>query len=129
MIKRFQALFLAATLAVGLAGCSMGEEDQTYPLPPAPIAVALATQPPSSPATCPSTELAAVRVEWDATHRSLSLAGQKAIFPAGFAARELVSGRLEVLAPNGTVVARDGDMLRLGGPDYMHVCRVQGVEY
>ena len=129
MIKRFQALFLAAILAVGLAGCSIGEEDPTYLLPPAPIAVALPTQPPSSPVTCPSTELAAVRVEWDATHRSLSLGGQKVIFPAGFAAHELASGRLEVLAPNGTVVARDGDMLRLGGPDYMHVCRIQSVEY
>lgn len=37
--------------------------------------------------------------------------------------------RSSSLAPDGTVVARDGDTIKLGGPDYMHVCRVQSVEY
>jgi hypothetical protein len=38
-------------------------------------------------------------------------------------------GRFELLSPTGEVVAREGETLTVGGPDYMHVCRVQGVSY
>jgi hypothetical protein len=33
------------------------------------------------------------------------------------------------VAPDNTVVAQDGDTIKLGGADTEHVCRVQGVEY
>ena len=123
-------LILALVLTAGLvAACSFGEEDPTYPLPSAPMTWGVPTQ--SSPAArpCPTTVLAPVTVEWDATHRFLSLGGQKVELPRGFSARILPSGRFEILAPGGTVVARDGDTLQLGGSDYMNVCRVQSVEY
>jgi hypothetical protein len=89
----------------------------------------LPTQPESNPTTCPTSALTPVKVDWDATHRGLSLGGEKIVFPRGFSARILPSGRLEILAPNGIVVARDGDTVTLGGTDYSHVCRVQGLEY
>jgi hypothetical protein len=129
-MKRSPAWVLVAVLAaVIVASCSLGEEDPTYPLPSAPITWPLPTQPASSPSACPTTELAPVQVDWDAVHRTLSLGGQKVFFPAGFTSRELPSGRLEIVAPDGSVIARDGDTLNLGGSDYMHVCRVQSVEY
>ena len=66
---------------------------------------------------------------WDATHRSLSLGGEKALLPAGFTGRMLANGCFEPSAPTGEVVARDGDSLEVSGADYMHICRVQGVNY
>jgi hypothetical protein len=124
-MKALLALLLAAGM---VAACSMGE-DPTYPLPTSPITWPLPTQPVAGPTACPATVLTPVKIEWDATHRSLSLGGQKATLPNGFSARMLPTGRLEILAPDGTVAARDGDTIALGGSDYAHVCRVQGVEY
>ena len=100
-----------------------------YPSPAAAIPWALETRPDASTTACPPTELAPVKVEWDAIHRGLSFGGEKVILPRRFSGRILTNGRLEILAPNGTVVARDGDTLELGGSDYMHLCRVQNLEY
>ena len=123
-------LILALALAAGLAAaCSWPERETVYPLPSAAITIELPTQADSGPTVCPTTDLAPVKVDWDATHRGLSVGGEKVIWPRGFSARLLPSGHLDILAPNGTVVARDGDMIKLGGSDYMHVCRVQSVEY
>lgn len=123
-------VLLALLLVDVLAGaCSWPEEDTVYPSPTAAIAWATATQTYASTTACPSTELGPVKVEWDAIHRGLSFGGEKVLLPHGFSARILTNGRLEILAPNGTVVARDGDTLELGGPDYMHVCSVQNLEY
>jgi hypothetical protein len=121
-------LILALVLAAVLVGACQ-EEGTVYPLPSAPITVGLPTQEGSNSIVCPSTDLAPVKVEWDATHRSLSMGGEKVIWPKGFSSRLLPSGRLDILAPNGSVVARDGDTITLGGSDYMHICRVQSVEY
>jgi hypothetical protein len=123
-------LILAVVLAAGLAAaCSWPEQETVYPLPPAPIAIELMTQAGTGSTTCPSTDLAPVKADWDATHRALSVGGEKVMWPQGFSARLLPSGHLDILAPDGTVVARDGDTIKLGGSDYMHVCRVQSVEY
>ncbi|MEV6415177.1 hypothetical protein [Kribbella sp. NPDC051718] len=37
------------------------------------------------------------------------------IWPAGYTARYAANGKLEILAPNGTVVAHEGDHLAVGG--------------
>jgi hypothetical protein len=66
---------------------------------------------------------------WDAGHRSMSFSGPKVALPFLFSGRMLPSGRFQIIAPGNTVVAQDGDTLKLGGADYMHICRVQGVEY
>ena len=121
-------LMLALVLAAMLVGACQ-EEGTVFPLPTAPITVGLPTQAGSSPTACPSTDLAPVKVDWDASHRALSVGGQKVIWPQGFSSRLLPDGRLDILAPNGSVIARDGDTVALGGSDYMHVCRVQSVEY
>ena len=123
-------MFMVLVLAAGVAGaCSAFEEETVYPLPSAAITIELPTQADPGPTVCPATDLAPVKVDWDAIHRGLSVGGQKVIWPSGFSARLLPSGHLDILAPNGTVVARDGDTIGLGGSDYMHVCRVQSVEY
>jgi hypothetical protein len=125
-MKLLLALVVAATLAWG---CTAFDEGPTYTNPATPIHWPLPTQSEARTAPCPATELMPVQVGWDPVTRDLALGGQKVEFPKGFTARILPNGRLELLAPEGAVVARDGDTLRLGGADYMHVCRVQGVEY
>jgi hypothetical protein len=37
------------------------------------------------------------------------------IWPAGFTARHAKDGKVEVLAPNGSVIVREGDYLSVGG--------------
>jgi hypothetical protein len=123
-------LILTLVLVAGVAAaCSLFDDEPTYPLPTAAIVWALPTQPDASPSVCPSTQLAPLRIDWDATHRVLSVGSEKVLWPRGFSERMLPSGRLDILAPDGSVVARDGDTVAFGGSDYQHVCRVQGVEY
>jgi hypothetical protein len=131
-MKRTLAFGLAAVLTAQLlAGCGSGvtEENPTLPLPSAVTPYHLATQAAPRTTTCPSTVLPAVKVDWDAGHRVLSMSGEKMIWPFGFSASMLPSGHLEIRAPGGAIVARDGDTLQIGGADYEHVCRIQGVEY
>lgn len=52
------------------------------------------------------------------------------VWPYGFAGR-VVGDRAELLAPDGSVVAREGDVLDLGGgsgPPF-HVCQINGKIY
>jgi hypothetical protein len=129
-MKRILGLGLAALLASQiLAACSFGEDLPTYPLPTAAISWDPGTQTTPRTAPCPVTELPSVVIEWDAVHRSLSLGGLKVDLPFGFTGRILPSGRYQIVAPGNTVVAQDGDTIKLGGADTEHVCRVQGVEY
>ncbi len=124
-MKRLSILLLIAFVAVACAY----EEDPTYPMPTGPIEIRVPTQTAPISIPCSAAELTPVLITWDATHRSLSLGGEKTTLPPGFTGRMLPGGRFELLAPTGEVVARDGDTLRVGGSDYMHVCRVQGVNY
>jgi hypothetical protein len=125
-MRRVLELVAATALTAALvAACSFGESDPTYPLPAEPITVGLPTQSDSGAAGCPQTDLGQLRIEWDSLHRALSLGGGKFAFPSGYAAREMPSGRLEILAPDGTVVARDGATLQLNGADLEHICRVE----
>jgi len=127
-MKRVAALVLVAGLVA--AACAVPDPGETtYPLPSEAISWPLPTQPASSPAPCPISELQPVTLEWDAIHRAFSAGGEKLLWPRGFSSRKLPNGRLEILAPDGTVVARDGDTIELGGTDYEHVCRVGSVEY
>jgi hypothetical protein len=55
------------------------------------------------------------------------------VWPYGFSAR-LVAGKAELLAPDGSVIAHDGDVLHVGGGfgvsgDEFHVCSVDGTIY
>ena len=129
-MKRILGLGLAALLATQiLAACSFGEDLPTYALPTAAISWDPPTQAAPRTAPCPATELPSVVIEWDAVHRSLSLSGLKVDLPFGFTGRILPSGRYQIVAPGNTVVAQDGDTIKLGGADTEHVCRVQVVEY
>jgi hypothetical protein len=53
------------------------------------------------------------------------------VWPYGFVAR-LVDGKAELVAPDGSVVAREGDLLKVGGgfalPGF-HVCEINGTMY
>jgi hypothetical protein len=53
------------------------------------------------------------------------------VWPYGFVAR-LVDGKAELVAPDGSVVAREGDLLHVGGgyalPGF-HVCEINGTTY
>jgi hypothetical protein len=123
-------LIVILVLASGVAAaCSLFDDEPTYPLPAAAIVWALPTQTDAGPSVCPSTQLAPLRIDWDATHRALSVGGEKVLWPRGFSGCMLPSGCLDILAPNGSVVASDGDTVAFGGSDHEHVCRVQGVEY
>ena len=120
-------LILVLVLAVGLsAACSLGESETTaYPLPSGPITIELPTQPPApSGQGCVLLALPPVRVDWDPGHRAVSFGGEKTIWPYGYSARLLPTGRLEILAPDGKVIARDGDTVQFFGPDYQHVCSI-----
>lgn len=139
---------LGALLALAIvAGCSPGSGTgrTPYPLPPGAVLVALPTQPPyTSPIPsigfgCPGIGPAHVKVVWDETAHSVSFtfdewssenkAPTTILWPRGFSAREY-RGRLELVAPDGKVVARDGDEVPnvIGlGPEL--VCMVDGVQY
>ncbi len=123
-MKRVMVLLVLAGI---VTGCS--EEGPTSTNPSTPIVWALPAQTEATPADCPGVALTPVRVDWDATHRSLSMGGEKMLWPAGFSARILTTGHLEILAPDGTVVAGDGQTIALDGTDYQHVCRIQGRSY
>jgi hypothetical protein len=126
-VRILRPVFVAAALALALGSCAPYLEP-TYAPPASPLVLSLPTQS-SAPASCPDTSLAPITINWNATFRRVSFGGEKLIWPAGFTARELPSGRLEIYAPDGTVVARDGDTITPGGADYQHVCRIDSVQY
>ncbi len=139
-------LVFVVLIAISLAGCgSSGVPTRTpYPLPSGALAVALPTQPPATTPipsggfACPLVGPDHVAVVWDRAAHAISftfdLWGENAqattiLWPRGFSAREY-KGRLELVAPDGSVVARDGEAVpNVIGDDPAHVCMVDGVLY
>ena len=112
-----------AGLAIGLAvvGCGFGGGDHgptAAPLPSGATALQLRTEAPSSP---PGQPIGCALLNYDG-HLSLQgselvLGNGDVVWPRGFSAR-LLNGKAELVGPDGTVVAREGDHLEgqiLGG--------------
>jgi hypothetical protein len=143
MLRTALGALLAVTVVSG-CGSGSGTGRTPYPLPPGAVSVALPTQPPyTSPIPspgigCPGIGPAHVTVVWDKTAHSVSFTFDEwspenkaptILWPRGFSAREY-QGRLELVAPDGKVVARDSEEVPnvIGlGPEL--VCMVDGVQY
>jgi hypothetical protein len=146
---RMRSLVVAALLAVVLSGCGLFQTEPTpfpprtaAPLPSGAAALALKTDAPATPVpdapwACPAALLAPVRVGRDGDAVVFRLVSDDSvitlIWPRGFSAR-LVSGRAEIVAPDGTVIARQGDVLAdmLGGAgdeQGFHICSVSNRIY
>lgn len=131
------AVGLAAVLA---AGCGDQWPTRTpFPLPSGAAAVALPTaspggaRPADGVALCQTALVVPVRITWDRPDGIVLFVNQLGtplalVWPRGFSAR-VVGDRLEIVAPDGTVIGRDGDTLdRLGGGGDA-ICEVNGVFY
>ena len=152
-LRRIPGALTAATLALGLAGCGILTTQPTpypprtlAPLPSGAVSLSLQTEPaavpdPHGPWACPAALLAPVRLERaDGALVFRGVAADAAVvrvtWPRGFSAR-LVDGRAEIVAPDGSVIGREGDVLAdmLGGgsdglqPETFHICEVNGTIY
>jgi hypothetical protein len=67
-------------------------------------------------------------VTWDPTTRQISFGGEQLVWPRGFSAWE-VDGHVQIVNPEGLVVAHNGSVLSgLGGTDG-HLCFISGPVY
>jgi hypothetical protein len=139
-------------LVLALTGCGLFQTGANpypartpFPLPSGAVSLALQTDPPAAPKPsaawgCTDALLAPVRVvrEGDAVTFRLAQADQaviRLVWPRGFSAR-LIAGRAEIVAPDGSVIGREGDVLAnmFGGgigeePNTFYICSVKNVAY
>ena len=141
MVRLVLALLVAMT--VGGCGAATGSPwpaRTPFPLPAGASPVPLATAPPASPLppnvawACPASQILPLRIIWDRATGTIRFIDVdtggvvELVWPRGFSAR-VVADRLEIVAPDGTVVGRDDRILSgLGGTE-SDVCNVKGTFY
>jgi hypothetical protein len=129
---------LAALLFVACAAPVLAPITTPYPLPSGARALALPTRgPPASGVVgCPAIgPVGPVVMQWDRNAHTVSFSfepwggSDTILWPDGFSAREYL-GRAELVAPDGSVVARDGDAVSgILGSDPSGICEVAGKGY
>lgn len=134
-------LFLGAVLVV--FGCASPYPARTpAPLPADAVELDLQTAAPATSSaggidTCPDAQLEQVRLARDGNQVRFLLEDtgdpRAVIWPRGFSAR-LYQGRAELVAPDGEVIAAEGELLNgVGGsgpaPDPFSVCTVGSTTY
>lgn len=123
-------------VVIALTACVHAARPRTpAPLPSGATAVELQTTPAASEYVenwaCPAALLNPIRVRRDGdaiAFDTLDGTPVHLVWPRGFSAR-LFDNRIEIVAPDGTLIARDGDVLDglVGGAD--PICEVNGVTY
>jgi hypothetical protein len=128
--RGFLALTLIGLLLVGCSPSAAYEWPTAARLPNGATALELRTEPPG-PTAPPGSGCPLLNKEGWLTVQGgeLVLGNGDVVWPMGFSAR-LLSGKAELVAPDGTVVAREGDRLDqlLGGywdDGLYHVCSVR----
>lgn len=127
---------LLLIFAAGVAACAAHVNPRTpAPLVSGATTLPLRTTPPaeSYPETwaCPAALINPVRMLRDGETISFELLdgrGVSLVWPRGFSAR-LLDGRAEIVAPDGSVTARDGDEITGLVGDAREICEVDGVTY
>ncbi len=130
-------------MTVGGCGAATGSPwpaRTPFPLPAGGSTVPLTTAPPASPLppnegwACPASLILPLRIIWDRAAGTIRFIGVdtggvvELTWPRGFSAR-VVADRLEIVAPDGTVVGRDGGILSGLGGSTSDICEVGGTIY